>query len=229
MFESNSSMRTRIDFFYPRLSIYHPAQWCCQLVAMLRKAGTIGSAESEIGTGACPGRSARIGKNLGAVGWSYASHRGHLVADTPLPAGCARWHMQPAAGEHAAIGVLVGETQKGPKASIYTTTAAINQCCRRMVKQYDVASIIDGNPSSSFRDFSRSTILRPEPGARFSLNSAPEFPPRYVNLICHPGWLTAIFIPSILSIMRTSCSGKMDILNRRRWQLNVQKTDRWFS
>lgn len=62
------------------------------------------------------------------------------------------------AGAHAAIGVLVAETQKGPKASTYTTMPAINQRCRRTVKQYDVASIIDGNPSSSFRDFSRSYV-----------------------------------------------------------------------
>lgn len=103
------------------------------------------------------------------------------------------WCTHPAARS----GVLVGAAQKGPKASSYTTTAAINQCCRRTVKQYDVASIIDGNPSSAFRDFSYPTIPTPGwiTGAPVSALIRAGIPLRrgHVNFISRPGWLTKHF------------------------------------
>lgn len=99
-------------------------------------------------------------------------HRGHIGGDWVCTLAHARGSQPRLVHTPAArSGVLVGAAQKGPKASSYTTTAAINQCCRRTVKQYDVASIIDGNPSSAFRDFSRPTVpTSGSPVPRFSLN-----------------------------------------------------------
>ncbi|KAG7208024.1 hypothetical protein KM043_009604 [Ampulex compressa] len=95
-----------------------------------------------------PGRPSRWSSRAGHTGGSWVC----IVAHETAPMLVVVLRTEPAAGRAGCVGRNV---QKGKKASSYTTTAAINQCYRRTVKQYDVASIIDGNPSSAFRDFSR--------------------------------------------------------------------------
>lgn len=117
------------------------------------------------GCGACPACRGQVSKKFGGAGLpetSVASRRtGHLVADAPSVSWvCTLAHtLGPTVHTRTRLArewmCWSRAAQKGKKASSYTTTAAINQCCRRTVKQYDVASIIDGNPSSAFRDFSR--------------------------------------------------------------------------
>lgn len=96
-----------------------------------------------------------VSKKFGSLGLSAAESRtGHLVPDTHTATGRARRRMQLAGGAHAATlgsaGMCWSGRRKKARRQVATRLRdrSINQCCRRTVKQYDVASIIDGNPSS---------------------------------------------------------------------------------
>lgn len=107
------------------------------------------------GRGACPACRGRPGQQeVRESGFirGRESHRSSRTGYTHGDWACKAAHAtgRRCTRSNARLGrdVLVRPAQKGKKASSYTTTGPINQCCRRTVKQYDVASIIDGNPSS---------------------------------------------------------------------------------
>lgn len=168
-------------------------------------------------------------KKFGSLSLSVAEARtGHPVPDSRMVAGCARRHMRLAARctcSYARLGrdVLVRPGQKGKKASSYTTTGPINQCCRRTVKQYDVASIIDGNPSSRVSRLlpaPRAAPLAPGPASAFQHASGLD-PPRnsWTLATCkfHIQSGPIFLSTTILLIYVTSCEeAEVNLLGRNR-------------